>query len=95
MSLADHTLIQDSCEQKPNEIVRGLTADPVRKTYWVFTDQSIFELGVTNEHRDVWKTYLEQGKYDIALQYAEVYHLDIFFLDRLVIMSRAPVTEIG
>ena len=67
----------------------------MRKTYWVFTDQSIFELGVTNEHRDVWKIYLEQGKYDIALQYAKVYHLDIFFLDRLVIMSRAPVTEIG
>ncbi|RDX50413.1 hypothetical protein OH76DRAFT_1402447 [Lentinus brumalis] len=55
---------------KPNEQVRGLTADPVRKTYWVYTDQSIWEIGVTNEHRDVWKIYLEKGKYDAALQYA-------------------------
>ena len=72
MSLADHILIQDSCEQKPNEIVRGLTADPVRKTYWVYTDQSLFELVVANEDRDVWRIYLEQGKFDLALKYTKV-----------------------
>ncbi|KAI0660391.1 Pep3/Vps18/deep orange family-domain-containing protein [Cubamyces menziesii] len=55
---------------KPNEQVRGLTSDPVRKTYWVYTDQAIWEIGVSNEHRDVWKIYLEQGKFDAALQYA-------------------------
>lgn len=49
-----------------------MTADPVRKTYWVYTDQSLFELVVTNEHRDVWKIYLEKGKYDLALQYTTV-----------------------
>lgn len=52
--------------------MRGLTADTVRKTYWVYTDQSIWEIGVTNEHRDVWKIYLEKGKFDAALQYANV-----------------------
>ncbi|KZT05889.1 uncharacterized protein LAESUDRAFT_204778 [Laetiporus sulphureus 93-53] len=56
---------------KPNESVRGMTADPVRKTYWVYTDQSLFELVVANEHRDVWKIYLEKGKYDTALLYAK------------------------
>ncbi|KAM5530109.1 hypothetical protein V8D89_016218, partial [Ganoderma adspersum] len=55
---------------KPNEQVRGLTADPVRKTYWVYTDQSIWEIGITNERRDVWKIYLDKGKFDAALQYA-------------------------
>lgn len=49
-----------------------MTADPVRKTYWVYTDQSLFELVVTNEHRDVWKIYLEKGKFDLALQYTTV-----------------------
>ncbi|KAI0071987.1 hypothetical protein K474DRAFT_1711999 [Panus rudis PR-1116 ss-1] len=56
---------------KPSESVRGLTADPVRKTYWVYTDQSLFELGVRNEDRDVWRIYLEKGKYDLAIQYAK------------------------
>lgn len=53
-------------------MVRGLAADPVRKTYWVYTDQSIFELVVGNENRDVWRIFLGQSKFDIALQYAKV-----------------------
>ncbi|EGO05168.1 hypothetical protein SERLA73DRAFT_68797 [Serpula lacrymans var. lacrymans S7.3] len=62
---------EDVLPLKPNEVVRGLTADPVRKTYWVYTDQSIFELVVDNESRDVWKNYLAQGKFDAALKYAK------------------------
>lgn len=49
-----------------------MAADPVRKTYWVFTDQSLFELVVTNEDRDVWRIFLEQGQFEAALQYAKV-----------------------
>ncbi|EPQ60538.1 hypothetical protein GLOTRDRAFT_102290 [Gloeophyllum trabeum ATCC 11539] len=56
---------------KPNEEVKGLAADPVRKTYWVYTDQSLFELVVGNEDRDVWKVYLERGQYDLSLRYAK------------------------
>ena len=59
-------------QKKSNEEVRGLTADPVRKTYWVYTDQSLFELVVGNEDRDVWKIFLDKDKYDIALNYAKV-----------------------
>ncbi|OCH96211.1 hypothetical protein OBBRIDRAFT_744298 [Obba rivulosa] len=70
-SLNDHLTYEEGLPLKPNEVVRGMAADPVRKTYWVYTDQSIFELGATNEHRDVWKIYLEKGKYDTALEYAK------------------------
>lgn len=54
-----------------------MAADPVRKTYWVYTDQSLFELVVANEDRDVWKLYLEKGNYEVALRYAKVrqFHL--------------------
>jgi hypothetical protein len=61
--------------QKPGETVRGLTADPLGKmgkTYWVYTDQALYELGAKNEDRDVWKTYLEQRRHDLALKYAKV-----------------------
>lgn len=50
----------------------GLAADPVRKTYWVYTDQSLFELVVANEDKDVWKSYLDKGNYEVALRYAKV-----------------------
>jgi hypothetical protein len=52
--------------------VQGLTADPVRKTYWVYTNLSLFELVAENEDRDVWKIYLDRGKFDVALKYAKV-----------------------
>ena len=50
----------------------GLAADPVRKTYWVYTDQSLFELVVGNEDRDVWKIYLDKTQFEVALRYAKV-----------------------
>jgi hypothetical protein len=59
-------------EQKPNEEVRGLAADPVRGTYWVYTDPTLFELGAKNEDRDVWRAYLTRGKHDLALRHAKV-----------------------
>ncbi|KAG6329130.1 hypothetical protein ID866_9959, partial [Astraeus odoratus] len=62
---------EDIIPLRPNEVVKGLAVDPVRKTYWVYTDQSIFELVVGNESRDVWQVFLEQQKFDVALQYAK------------------------
>ncbi|KAF7310794.1 Vacuolar protein sorting protein [Mycena chlorophos] len=62
---------EETVPLKPNEVVKGLAADPVRRTFWVFTDQSLFELVVDNEDRDVWKIYLEQGQFEVALRYAK------------------------
>lgn len=53
----------------------------MRKTYWVYTDQSLFELVVDNEDRDVWKIYLHKGQFDVALRYAKVpFHYFTFIL---------------
>ncbi|KAJ7630800.1 Pep3/Vps18/deep orange family-domain-containing protein [Roridomyces roridus] len=62
---------EEALPLKHNEQVKGLAADPVRKTYWVYTDQSLFELVVDNEDRDVWKIYLHKGRFDVALRYAK------------------------
>jgi len=61
--------------KKPSEEIQGMTVDPVRKTYWVYTDSSLFELVVGNEARDVWEIYLEKGDYDVALKYAKVHDI--------------------
>ncbi len=47
----------------------------MRKTYWAYTDQSLFELMVGNEDRDVWKINLQKENFDVALRYAKVRHL--------------------
>jgi len=73
----NHTVIKgipglDVHDQKANEEVLGFASDPVRKTYWVYTDQSLFELVIGNEDRDVWRIYLEKAQYDLAMKYAKV-----------------------
>jgi hypothetical protein len=72
-----YTVADDASIQGHNETVLGLTADPVRKTYWIYTDQSLFELVVGNEDRDVWNLYLERGNHEVALRYAKVGQLSI------------------
>ena len=54
---------------KAGEQVRGISADTVRGTYWIYTDQSIYELSTENEATDVWKIYLDKGQYNSALEY--------------------------
>lgn len=51
-----------------------MSADPVRQTYWVFTNQSLFEIVIGNEDRDVWKIYLEKGRFDTALRFSKVFN---------------------
>uniref|UniRef100_A0A0W0FGN9 Uncharacterized protein n=1 Tax=Moniliophthora roreri TaxID=221103 RepID=A0A0W0FGN9_MONRR len=70
-SLDDSLAYEEPLPLKRDEVVRGITADPLRKTYWVYTDQSIFELLVGNEDRDVWKIYLSQKQFEVALRYSK------------------------
>ncbi|TRM66423.1 Pep3/Vps18/deep orange family-domain-containing protein [Schizophyllum amplum] len=70
-SLDERLAYEEILPVKPTETVRGLAADPVRGTYWVFSDQSLFELGVGNDDRDVWKVFMEQGHFDVALRYVK------------------------
>lgn len=49
-----------------------MTVDAARRTYWVYTDASIFELVVREEDRDVWRVYLDRNAHDSALRHAKV-----------------------
>ena len=49
-----------------------MAVDPVRRTYWLYTDSSLFELQTSNETRDVWRVYLDKGVFNTALKYAKV-----------------------
>ncbi|TFY65613.1 hypothetical protein EVG20_g5479 [Dentipellis fragilis] len=72
MSTLDEKLTyEEILPLKPGEEVRGLTTDPVRKTYWVYTDQSLFELVIKDEDRHVWKVYMERERFDLALKHAK------------------------
>jgi hypothetical protein len=67
-----HILICQLTTQNPDERALGLTADPVSRTYWVYTDKSILEVLVKNEDRDVWRAKLERGDHAGALSFVKV-----------------------
>ncbi|KAI8456761.1 Pep3/Vps18/deep orange family-domain-containing protein [Phakopsora pachyrhizi] len=53
------------------EEVIAMTSDPVHHTYWVYSSDSIFEMVVKDEARDVWKIYLSRQAFDMALRFAK------------------------
>ncbi|ORY29496.1 Pep3/Vps18/deep orange family-domain-containing protein [Naematelia encephala] len=55
--------------QATDERAKGLSADPVSKTFWIFTDRSILEVLVRVEDRDVWRAKLEKDDFTEALKY--------------------------
>lgn len=59
-------------QQNSDERALGLTADPVSRTFWVYTDKSILEVLVKNEDRDVWRAKLERGDHTGALSFVKV-----------------------
>ena len=47
----------------------GLAHDQMKNIYWVFTEYAVYKYQVCNEARHVWKIYLEQGEYNLAMRH--------------------------
>lgn len=68
--------------------IRGITADFISNTYWVYTKSSIYELVIENESILVWYDYYKMGKYMEALKYLEDEREDNFFKRDLVLIKQ-------
>jgi hypothetical protein len=67
----DDTIVLDQVVLEPGQSAVGLVADIKKNTYWLFTNQEIFEIVITEESRDVWKIMLKAQQFDSASQYAK------------------------
>ena len=70
ISRLDEKIVYDQIVLEPGQSAIGLFADLKKNTFWLFTTQEIFEIIVTDEDRDVWKTMLQEQRFDAALRYA-------------------------
>ncbi|KAF3283884.1 hypothetical protein TWF173_008835 [Orbilia oligospora] len=50
--------------------ILGIRADQKLNTFWVFTTDTIFEVVLKDENRDVWKIMLKQNLFDAAMRFA-------------------------
>jgi vacuolar protein sorting-associated protein 18 len=67
----DGNVVFDQAVLEPGQSALGLVADQKKNTYWMFTNQEIFEVVANNEERDIWKIMLQNQDYDAALRYAK------------------------
>ncbi|KAK9468292.1 Pep3/Vps18/deep orange family-domain-containing protein [Lipomyces arxii] len=49
----------------------GITSDVKNSTYWAYSTDSIYEVTVTDEDRDIWQIYLRQKRFDEAQRLAK------------------------
>ena len=67
----DERIVYDQVVLEPGQSALGLLADQKKNTYWLFTNQDIFEIVVTDEDRNVWQIMLHEQKFALASQYAK------------------------
>ncbi|KAK9238240.1 Pep3/Vps18/deep orange family-domain-containing protein [Lipomyces kononenkoae] len=67
INLLDNTTVFD--ERLPySDKFLGLTSDIKNSTYWAYSSDSIYEITVTDEDRDIWRIYLSQRRFDEAMR---------------------------
>lgn len=69
--LNDKIVFEEIIPLNKNELVRGISVDELKRTYWIYTSDAMYELVIKDEERDVWKLYLQKNKYAMALQYCK------------------------
>lgn len=67
----DKIVYEEMIPLNRNEKVRGMTVDDIKRTYWIYTTDAMYELVIKDEERDVWKLYLQKKDYAVALQYCK------------------------
>lgn len=67
----DGSIVYDQAVLEAGQSALGLVADQKKNTYWLFTNQEIFEVVANDEERDIWKVMLQNQDYDAALRYAK------------------------
>ena len=68
--LSEKVVFQQKLDLRTDQFVKGLTIDRSMLTIWAFTDSLVFEVVVTDEHRDLWRHFLNQSNFEMALKYA-------------------------
>ncbi|KAF1811918.1 hypothetical protein P152DRAFT_37613 [Eremomyces bilateralis CBS 781.70] len=67
----DHSVVYDQPVLEQDEKALGLVADLTKNTFWLFTEQTIFEIVANDEGRDIWKILLKQQQFEAASQHAK------------------------
>ncbi|GAA5891146.1 hypothetical protein JCM6882_006439 [Rhodosporidiobolus microsporus] len=69
--LTDLVVYSEALNLPPHVSPLRLSTDPLSRTLWLHTSESIFELVVRDEDRDVWRVWLKRGEWERAKRAAK------------------------
>ncbi|KAK3930225.1 Vacuolar protein sorting-associated protein 18-like protein [Frankliniella fusca] len=69
VSLLNNEVVFEDVINEPLGKLINITKDPLKSTIWAFTEKAVFKYKVTKEDRNVWRIYIEKGKFDLAKKY--------------------------
>ncbi|OBZ89341.1 Vacuolar protein sorting-associated protein 18 [Choanephora cucurbitarum] len=72
--LNEKLVFEEQIPLQQDEVVQGMVVDNIKRTYWIYTNDAMYELVIKDEDRDVWRLYLLKGQYGTALHYCKESH---------------------
>ncbi|KAG5519771.1 hypothetical protein PMAC_000044 [Pneumocystis sp. 'macacae'] len=69
--LNNQIVFTEKIHLKSNEKILGLVTDTYKSTYWIYSKDFVYEIVVSNENTDIWKSFLENNDYLKALKFAK------------------------
>lgn len=84
LSANEPIVIKLNSKINPQERILGLIADNNADTYWLYTNNNIYEIVIVNESISVWYNYYKMGKYEEAIRCLENQDQDNFFKKDMV-----------
>nr|XP_033808678.1 vacuolar protein sorting-associated protein 18 homolog isoform X2 [Geotrypetes seraphini] len=69
-TLNGQVVFQDVFLEKFGSLKR-MVKDPIVGQIWIHTEKAVFRYHVQRESRDVWKMYMNMGKFDLAKEYCK------------------------
>ncbi|KAJ1921944.1 tethering complex subunit [Mycoemilia scoparia] len=67
----NNVIIYEESISSPNsEPAQAILVDLIAQTYWVYSSAALFEIGISDEDRDIWRIYLQRNQFDLASKYA-------------------------
>lgn len=66
--LNEQVVFDDTYDTSHGNLV-GIVHDQVKNLYWAYTDYAVYKYKVVEESRNIWRIYLEQGKFELAIKH--------------------------
>ncbi|ODV65247.1 hypothetical protein HYPBUDRAFT_144371 [Hyphopichia burtonii NRRL Y-1933] len=88
LSNSDPLIINLSSKVNPDEKILGLIADNLASTYWLYTNNNIYEIIISNESVSVWFNYYKLGNYEEALKCLDAQEVSNPFKKDMVLIKQ-------